>query len=71
MPLRWPFLIQMAKNSSEQVLQCIADIVDAYNISLYNAKKHYKFAGLCQQLSYFMHARGVGNHDQLFRDWKF
>ncbi|GMY37625.1 glutamate receptor 2.9-like [Fagus crenata] len=30
MPLRWPFLIQMAKNGSEQI-KCIADIVHAHN----------------------------------------
>ncbi|KAF5473007.1 hypothetical protein F2P56_009658 [Juglans regia] len=30
MPLRWPFLIQMAKNGSQQI-KCIADIVRAYN----------------------------------------
>ncbi|GMY37616.1 glutamate receptor 2.9-like [Fagus crenata] len=30
MPLRWPFLIQMARNGSEQI-KCIADIVHAYN----------------------------------------
>ena len=30
MKLRWPFLIQMAKNGSEQI-KCIADIVCAYN----------------------------------------
>jgi ionotropic glutamate receptor len=28
--LRWPYLIQMAKNGSEQI-KCIADIVQAYN----------------------------------------
>ncbi|XP_050290063.1 glutamate receptor 2.9-like [Quercus robur] len=30
MQLRWPFLIQMAKNGSEQI-KCIANIVQAYN----------------------------------------
>ncbi|KAG7960042.1 hypothetical protein I3843_10G101600 [Carya illinoinensis] len=30
MPIRWPFLIQMAKNGSQQI-KCIADILDAYN----------------------------------------
>uniref|UniRef100_A0A2N9J051 Receptor ligand binding region domain-containing protein n=1 Tax=Fagus sylvatica TaxID=28930 RepID=A0A2N9J051_FAGSY len=30
MTLRWPFLIQMARNGSEQI-KCIADIVHAYN----------------------------------------
>ncbi|KAG6691209.1 hypothetical protein I3842_10G054500 [Carya illinoinensis] len=30
MPFRWPFLIQMAKNGSQQI-KCIADIVRAYN----------------------------------------
>uniref|UniRef100_A0A2N9J0C8 Glutamate receptor n=1 Tax=Fagus sylvatica TaxID=28930 RepID=A0A2N9J0C8_FAGSY len=30
MPLHWPFLIQMARNGSEQI-KCIADIVHAYN----------------------------------------
>ena len=30
MQLRWPFLIQMAKNGSEQI-KCIANIVHAYN----------------------------------------
>ena len=30
MPLRWPFLIQMSTNGSEQI-KCIADIVHAYN----------------------------------------
>ncbi|KAG2683887.1 hypothetical protein I3760_10G054800 [Carya illinoinensis] len=29
MPLRWPFLIQMAQNGSQQI-KCIADIVHAY-----------------------------------------
>ncbi|KAG6691215.1 hypothetical protein I3842_10G055100 [Carya illinoinensis] len=30
MPSRWPFLIQMAQNGSQQI-KCIADIVHAYN----------------------------------------
>ena len=30
MTLRWPFLIQMARNGSQQI-KCIADIVHAYD----------------------------------------
>ncbi|KAG6691205.1 hypothetical protein I3842_10G054200 [Carya illinoinensis] len=54
MPLLWPFLIQMAKNGSDQI-QCIADIVHAYNwqrvIAIYEDDGYGSKAGMLALLS--------------------
>ncbi|XP_035545287.1 glutamate receptor 2.7-like isoform X2 [Juglans regia] len=54
MPLRWPFLIQMAKNGSQQI-KCIADIVHAYNwkriIAIYEDDAYGSDSGMFALLS--------------------
>ncbi|XP_041028023.1 glutamate receptor 2.7-like [Juglans microcarpa x Juglans regia] len=54
MQLRWPFLIQMAKNGSQQI-KCIADIVHAYNwkriIAIYEDDAYGSDSGMFALLS--------------------
>ncbi|KAG6692261.1 hypothetical protein I3842_10G106100 [Carya illinoinensis] len=54
MPIRWPFLIQMAKNGSQQI-KCIADIVHAYNwrriIAIYEDDAYGSDSGMFALLS--------------------